>query len=78
MIGIIEKNFKKYKKNNFKFKVSISKKTYIKMIQNRYISILLSFSEKDIKLGILEIDTKYPKKIHFNDILNCIMYQKKN
>jgi len=58
LIGIIEKNFKKYKKNNFKFKVSISKKTYIKMIQNRYISILLSFSEKDIKLGILEIDTK--------------------
>ena len=38
LIKIIEKNFQKYKKDNFVFKVSILKKTYLRMIKKRFIS----------------------------------------
>jgi len=75
IIKIIKKKFLKYKKNNFIFKVSISKKTYIKMINGRFISCLLNFPKKEIKKGLNEIQSKYKKKIHFNDMLDCLIYQ---
>ena len=75
LIKIIEKNFQKYKKDNFVFKVSILKKTYLRMIKKRFISCLLNFSKEEIKSGLQEIDLKYAKKIKFSDKLCSIIYQ---
>ena len=75
LIKIIKKNFSKYKQDKFKFKVSISKNTYIRMIGERFISCLLNLSKKDIEKGLLEIQIKYKKKIKFDDTLKSLIYQ---
>ena len=72
---IIKKKFIRYKKSNFKFKVLVTKETYIRMIKKRFISCLLNLSKKEIELGIKEIQSKYKKKIKFNDNLDCLIYQ---
>ena len=44
------------------------------MIQNRYISTLLSLSKKEILKGMVEINLKYKSNIiRFNDKLICII-----
>jgi hypothetical protein len=43
------------------------------MINKRYISILLSLSEKEISKGIEEINSKYGNFLSFKDKLNCIV-----
>ncbi len=75
LFRIIKSNFKKYQQDCFKFKVKISKKDYLKMLRNRYISCLLKFTNKDIIMGIKEINFKYKKNIQFYDKLNCIIYR---
>lgn len=75
LIQIIKNKFVKHKKSIFKFKVLIPKKEYIKMLEKRYISCLLNLSKKEIELGIQEIQSKYNKKINFDDILDCLTYQ---
>ena len=57
---------------HFSYRVEVSKKKYIKMIMNRYIS-LLSFSKKQISTGVNEINFKYNEIIKFNDKLVCII-----
>ena len=57
----------------FIFNVKISKNKYLQMIKNRYISILLNFTEKQIKNGLNEIDKKYKKKLNFKDQLICLI-----
>ena len=57
----------------FSFKVKISKRKYNDMILNRYISILINLSKKQIFQGIKEINLKYRKNIDFNDKLICII-----
>ena len=63
-----------YKK--FIFKVKITKKKYIKMIQNRFISTLLPMTEKEILDGIKEINATFNNIIRFNDNLICIILRK--
>ena len=65
----IKKNITK-----FNFKVNITKKRYIEMLEQRYISTLLSLNELQILNGIKEIKKKYKNKIIFNDRLNCVMF----
>jgi ubiquinone/menaquinone biosynthesis C-methylase UbiE len=60
----------------FDFKVNIKKNIYLKMIKQRYISILLKFSSLQISNGINEINLKYKKNILFNDKLKCIIFTK--
>jgi len=72
---ILNLNFKALTKN-FSFKVNIKKKKYIKMIQNRYISTLLSFKSKEINKGVEEINYKFKKNIVFNDKLICLILNK--
>ena len=46
------------------------------MIENRYISTLLSFKFKEISQGIKEIKSKYNKILYFNDKLICLILKK--
>ena len=61
-----------YKKSKFSHKVSITKKKYIKMIQKKYISILLPLTKEQIQIGVREINHKYKNHIKFSDKLICI------
>ena len=76
LFKIIKKNLKKISYANFNFKVNISKQKYVRMIKERYISCLLNMSNKEIKLGISEIKSKYKNQIKFTDTLKCISYRK--
>jgi len=46
------------------------------MIENRYISILLSFKSREINKGIKEINHKFKKNLTFNDKLICLILNK--
>ena len=76
LFKLIKKNLKGISYTNFNFKVTISKQKYVRMIRERYISCLLNMSNKDIKLGISEIKSKYKDQIKFTDTLRCISYRK--
>ncbi len=75
IIKKIKSNFKKYSLIKFTFNVHISRKQYIKMIKQKYISCLMRLSKKDIDQGVAEIKIKYRKDIKFKDILNCFIYK---
>jgi len=62
-----------YKKIKFVFKVNINKKKYLRMIQNRYISTLLSLTKEELKKGMNEINFQYKDNIKFYDKLDCII-----
>ena len=61
-----------YKKNKFIYKVNINKKKYLKMIQSRYISTLLSLTKEELQKGMKEINYRYKKNIKFSDKLICV------
>ena len=61
--------------DKFKFKVSITKNKYIKMLKQKYISCLVNLNIKQINKGIKEINDIYDKNIIFEDILICIKYK---
>ena len=60
----------------FEFKVKIFKKKYLKMIKDRYISILLNLKDNQIKDGLKEINNKYKKELKFKDRLICLIINK--
>ena len=62
-----------YKKKKFIYKVNIIKKKYLKMVQKRYISTLLTFTKQEIQKGMNEINIKYGNNIKFNDKLICVI-----
>ena len=72
ILKIIDKFNPKRVKKKFSFKVKIAKKDYLRMIQRKYISTLLYFSNKQIKEGMDEIDSKYKNILNFKDKLICI------
>ena len=76
ILAIIKKNLKKSKESYFKYNVNISSKKYSKMINDRYISCLLSMNQKVLKLGIDEINNKFGNLIKFEDVLKCVSYRK--
>ena len=75
IIKKIKSNFRKYSLIKFVFNVHISRKQYIKMIKQKYISCLMKLSKKDIDQGVAEINVKYRKDLRFKDILNCFVYK---
>ena len=75
LINVIKKELKKFIKKNYNFKVVISKKKYIHMLKNKYISCLLNMSKKKIVHGINELSNKYKNRIVFNDKLICLIYK---
>jgi 2-polyprenyl-3-methyl-5-hydroxy-6-metoxy-1,4-benzoquinol methylase len=75
MLNSTCKILKNNKIDKFKFKVSITKNKYIKMLKQRYISCLVNLTKNQINKGIKEIKEIYPSKILFKDILICIKYK---
>ena len=75
MLKSISKILRNNKIDKFMFKVSISKKKYIQMLKQRYISCLISLTKNQVNKGINEIKDTYPNKILFDDILICIKYK---
>ena len=73
---LITKTYPKIIIKNFIFKVGITKNEYLKMIKKRYISTLLSFSDKQIKVGLNEINLKYKNELNFKDRLICLILKK--
>ena len=75
ILKIITKLYPYRIKKNFIYKVEIIKESYLKMIQNRYISTLLPLPKKELLKGMKEINLKYKDNIRFNDKLICVILQ---
>ena len=60
----------------FIYSVQISKLKYLEMINNRYISTLLNFTDKEIINGLNEVIRKYKKILKFKDRLICFIIKK--
>ena len=73
---LITKTYPKIIIKNFIFKVKIIKNEYLKMIKKRYISTLLSFNDKQIKVGLNEINLKYKNELNFKDRLICLILKR--
>lgn len=73
---LITKTYPKIIIKNFIFKVVITKNEYLKMIKKRYISTLLSFNDKQIKVGLNEINLKYKNELNFKDRLICLILKR--
>ena len=73
IVKIITKLYPYRIKKNFIYKVEIIKESYLKMIQNRYISTLLPLTKEELLKGIKEINLKYKDNIKFNDKLICVI-----
>ena len=73
ILKIITKLYPYRTKKKFFFDVKVHKKEYLKMIKNKYISTLVTFSREQIDLGVQEIELKYKNIIRFKDKLICII-----
>ena len=76
LFNLIFQSNQKINIKNFAYKVTISKKKYLKMVKNRYISTLLNFSDEQILNGLQEINNKYKKILNFKDRLICFIIEK--
>ena len=72
----ILKNNKDIKIKIFDFRVKINRSSYLNMIKQKYISVLLDFNKEELVKGIHEINLKYPKILRFLDSLNCILIKR--
>ena len=73
IIKSISYSFKGKIVRGFSYKVKISKKKYMEMVNSKYISVLLGMSHKLISSGLSEIKKKYKKQISFQDKLICLV-----
>ena len=73
VLKLITRLYPQRKRTNFIYKVKINKKKYLTMIENKYISILLPLSKREILEGIEEINHKYKNYIQFRDKLDCFI-----
>ena len=73
IIKSISYSFKGKLVRGFSYKVKISKKKYMEMVNSKYISVLLGMSNKLISSGLNEIKKKYKKQISFQDKLICLV-----
>ena len=73
ILKFISKVYSVKKKRRFIYHVKISKKDYLRMIKKRYISTLLTLSEKEISKGMKEINFRYGNFLRFTDKLTCIV-----
>ena len=76
LFNLIYKNNPQIIIKKFIYQVKISKTKYLKMIDNRYISTLLNFSDNQIINGLNEIKSKYKNILKFKDRLICFIIKK--
>ena len=76
MFDLILKNNPKIIIKRFIYQVKISKTKYLKMIDNRYISTLLDFTDNEIIYGSNEVMRKYKKNLKFKDRLICFVIKR--
>jgi ubiquinone/menaquinone biosynthesis C-methylase UbiE len=76
LFNLIYKNNPQIIIKKFIYQVKISKTKYLKMINNRYISTLLNFSDNQIINGLNEIKSKYKNILKFKDRLICFIIKK--
>ena len=60
----------------YTYKVKVKKEKYIRMVKNRYISILLDLQTNEISRGVNEIRSNFKSQIRFNDKLICAVLKK--
>ena len=75
ILDVIVKSNPQIIKKKFFYKVKITKKKYLNMIHNRYISTLLTFTKEELSAGLRELNLKYGQDIRFKDKLICIILQ---
>jgi len=73
MFDLILKNNPKIIIKRFIYQVKILKTKYLKMIDNKYISTLLNFTDNEIIYGSNEVMRKYKKILKFKDRLICFV-----
>ena len=76
MFDLILKNDPKIIIKRFIYQVKILKTKYLKMIDNRYISTLLNFTDNEIIYGSNEVMRKYKKILKFKDRLICFVIKR--
>ena len=78
LIELFKKAGFKTNVNFVEYPLSIPKSKYIKMLNNRYMSLLESFSDEEIEKGIFEIEQKHLDRdiLEFNDRFVCIIGEK--
>ena len=76
LFDVIIKNNPRIITKKFIYSVQISKSKYLEMINNRYISTLLNFTDKEIINGLNEVIRKYKKILKFKDRLICFIIKK--
>ena len=59
---------------NFNYHVKISLEEYLEMISNRYMTVLLDLSKKEIEGGIDFIKKNYPNQLVFQDTLTIKVF----
>ena len=60
----------------YTYKVKVKREKYIRMVKNRYISILLDLQTNEISSGVNEIRSNFKSQIRFNDKLICAILKK--
>ena len=76
LFDVIIKNNPRIITKKFIYSVQISKLKYLEMINNRYISTILNFTDKEIINGLNEVIRKYKKILKFKDRLICFIIKK--
>ena len=76
MFDLILKNNPKIIIKRFIYQVKILKTKYLKMIDSRYISTLLNFTDNEIIYGSNEVMRKYKKILKFKDRLICFVIKR--
>jgi len=70
----LTQNFNLFKVFNFNYNVKISLEEYLEMIGNRYMTVLLDLSKKEIEDGINFIKKSYPNQLIFQDTLTIKVF----
>ena len=70
----LTQKFNLLKMFNFNYNVKISLEEYLEMISNRYMTVLLDLSKKEIEGGIDFIKKNYPNQLVFQDTLTIKVF----
>jgi len=73
ILNFISKLYPKRIIKKFSYKVKITKKKYVEMVLDKFISTLLNLNNDQIVAGVKEINQKYKKNLKFEDKLICII-----